>query len=68
VPPIADLVGTSEIAERAGVKVNTVHSWRQRHADFPEPAVRLASGPVWRWPDVFAWLAIPRPNGRKPKG
>ena len=62
-----DLVGTAEIAERAGVATATVHSWRRRHPGFPEPAARLASGPVWRWADVEAWLSVPRPSGR-PRG
>ena len=62
-----DLVGVQEVATRAGVAVATVHSWRRRHGDFPEPVARLASGPVWRWSDVEAWLAVPRPSGR-PRG
>ena len=59
-----DLVGVAEIAERAGVKPDTVHAWRSRHPSFPSPAVVLAAGPVWRWSDVDAWLAIPRRSGR----
>jgi hypothetical protein len=51
----ADLVGVAEIAQRAGVAEATVHSWRRRHDDFPAPIVRLAAGPVWRWPDVEVW-------------
>lgn len=58
------LVGTAEIAERAGVQLATVHSWRARHANFPAPVVRLATGPVWDWREVEAWLAIPRRSGR----
>ena len=63
-PEPADLVGTAEIAERAGVQVPTVHSWRARHATFPAPLVRLATGPVWDWREIAAWLAVPRRSGR----
>lgn len=63
-PEPADLVGTPELAARAGVAEATVHSWRRRHADFPKPIVRLASGPVWDWREVAAWVARPRPTGR----
>lgn len=58
------LVGIAEIAARAGVKPDTVHAWRHRHPSFPAPASRLAMGPVWRWGDVAAWLALPRRGGR----
>lgn len=58
------LVGVTEIAERAGVRPDTVHAWRARHATFPAPAEDLAMGPVWWWSDVAAWLAIPRRPGR----
>ena len=61
------LAGIAEIAERAGVKPDTVHAWRQRHADFPAPIVLLAAGPVWRWSDVARWLAVPRRSGRPRK-
>lgn len=59
-----DLVGVLELAQRADVATATVHSWRRRHADFPEPVVVLSTGPVWRWTDVAAWIAVPRPTGR----
>ena len=51
-----DLVGLSEIAERAGVRKMTVQQWIQRHNDFPEPFVRLRATPVWSWPDIEQWL------------
>jgi hypothetical protein len=56
--------GISEIAKRAGVKPDTVHAWRSRHATFPAPAQTLAMGPLWWWSDVAAWLAVPRKAGR----
>jgi uncharacterized protein YjcR len=52
-----DLVGVKEIAERAGVKPNSVHKWRQRHGDaFPAPVAELSQGPVWDWLEVRGWL------------
>lgn len=63
-PDPADLVGATDLAQRAGKQVATVHSWRARHADFPEPVVQLAAGPVWDWRAVEQWLAKPRPAGR----
>ena len=59
-----DLVDLTEIALRAGTSVGTVQSWRQRHADFPAPLVRLAIGPVWDYPAVAEWLGRERRNGR----
>lgn len=59
-----DLAGVAEVAARAGVERDTVHAWRQRHADFPAPRYELAMGPVWHWPDIAHWLARPRPAGR----
>lgn len=50
------LVGQAEIAERAGVKPNTIRVWLRRHADFPKPAAELAMGPVWFWEDVRPWV------------
>lgn len=65
--PERTLVGVFEIANRAGVAVATVHSWRRRHPEFPEPVVTLAAGPVWRWADVEAWTHTLR-QGRPRKG
>ena len=51
-----DLVGVAEIAARSARPVNTVQSWRRRHGDFPAPIASLATGPVWTWPVVEAWI------------
>lgn len=55
---VDDLVGATEIAHRADVKLDTVDKWRRRPMEvpFPEPVVRLAAGDVWSWPDVQKWL------------
>ena len=51
-----DLVGAAEIAERLGLSLpQTVHDWRRRHADFPEPVATLRMGMVWHWPEVESW-------------
>ena len=53
----SDLVSVTEIAARAGRPINTVQSWRRRHADFPAPVTQLAAGPIWNWSSVEAWVA-----------
>lgn len=50
-----DLVSTNEIAERFGVRPATVHMWRQRDIDFPEPEWQLKIGPVWHWETIQRW-------------
>ena len=52
----SDLVGVAEIAARSGHPTSTIQSWRRRHPGFPMPFAHLASGPVWRWPSVEAWI------------
>jgi uncharacterized protein len=54
---VSDPVSVAEIAERTARSINTVQSWRRRHADFPAPAARLAAAPVWDWPTVAEWIA-----------
>lgn len=58
------LVGVAEIAERAGVQPSTVHAWRTRHDDFPDPIASLKAGPVWRWASIERWLRVRPPMGR----
>ena len=59
---VDDLVGAAEIAERLGLaQVQTVHSWRRRYSDFPEPVARLRQAMIWVWPDVETWA---RKTGR----
>jgi hypothetical protein len=58
------LVGVAEIAERARVQPSTVHAWRTRHDDFPDPIASLKSGPVWSWASVDRWLQVRPPTGR----
>lgn len=49
------LVDVTKIAAKLGVQPNTVHQWRKRYPDFPEPFVQLAIGPVWYWAAVERW-------------
>lgn len=50
------LVGAAEIAARLGLRQpHTVHSWRRRYADFPEPIATLKTAMIWYWPDVEEW-------------
>ena len=50
----ADLVSSSDIAERLGRSRDAVNRWR-RQQSFPEPVVTLEIGPVWTWTDVETW-------------
>lgn len=59
---VTNLVGASEIAERLGLShAQTVHTYRRRYPDFPEPVAQLKTALVWNWPDVEAWA---RATGR----
>ncbi|MDE0394272.1 MAG: ParA family protein [Gammaproteobacteria bacterium] len=49
------LVGVAEIAELFGVSRQAASNWRERYADFPQPAASLKSGPVWELPDILLW-------------
>lgn len=59
-------VDVSAIAARSGRSLGVIHQWRRRHESFPAPIVVLATGPVWLWNEVQAWLDVPRVNGRPP--
>ena len=48
------LVSTQEIAQRLGVKHQTVHTWRARGI-LPEPDFDLGVGPVWLWETIREW-------------
>ncbi|MHB1518485.1 MAG: hypothetical protein ACYCVN_02740 [Acidimicrobiales bacterium] len=51
-----ELVGSHEIADRLGLAhPESVHSWRRRYDDFPEPLARLRIGYVWNWADIEVW-------------
>lgn len=61
-----DLVGAHEIAERLGLShTQSVHTWRKRYPDFPEPAASLKQALIWDWRDVEAWA---RKTGRSVRG
>jgi len=47
-------VGAAEIAERLGVKPQTVHMWRHREL-MPEPRWTVSGQPAWSWQDIEAW-------------
>ncbi len=51
-----DLVGAAEIADRLGLAhVESVHTLRRRHPDFPQPVTKLRQAMVWDWNDVERW-------------
>lgn len=60
-----DLAGRQEIADRLGVTVAAVDTWRRRYPTFPTPLVVLSATPIWRWSAVASWArATPRRPGR----
>jgi hypothetical protein len=61
---VDDLVGAAEIADRLDIAhPETVHAWRKRYVDFPEPVAQLRQALIWSWPDVEAWA---KSTGRLP--
>jgi hypothetical protein len=56
-----DLVTLAEAGRRTGTPYPTLKTWRQRHEDFPGPAV---ADRLWRLSEIRAWIAKPRPPGR----
>jgi len=56
------LVGAAEIAQRLGLAhAETVHNWRRRYPEFPQPVATLKQTLIWSWPEVEAWA---RATGR----
>jgi hypothetical protein len=54
--PASDLVNSAQIAERLGIAHReSVVKWRQRHPEFPEPALHVGKVMLWSWPEVRAW-------------
>lgn len=74
-----ELVGRAEIADRLGVNINTVDSWRGPEPKrpttppFPTEAFRLGSSntkyavPVWDWPTIEAWAKAAGKNRQLPE-
>lgn len=59
---ITDPVGISEIAERLGVRRQTVDSWRsrgkvdrERSTPIPQPATIITKTPIWDWATIQEW-------------
>jgi hypothetical protein len=53
-PKDCDPVGTDDIADRLGVKRQTVAMWRYRKL-LPEPSWTVSGRPAWNWPDIQKW-------------
>src|SRR5262245_26559431 len=47
-------VGAAEIAERLGVRGQTVHTWRQRKL-MPLPRWTVSGQPAWDWSEIEEW-------------
>lgn len=59
---VENLVGAAEIADRLGIShAQTVHNFRKRYPDFPQPVATLRQAMVWDWPEVEDWA---RSTGR----
>ena len=57
-------VGAAEIAQRLGVKPQTVHTWRQRKL-MPPPRWTVSGQPAWEWATIETWA---RRTGRLTDG
>lgn len=55
-----DPVGVAEIADRLGVRQQTVSMWKYRGL-LPEPRWTVSRLPAWDWPDIAQWA---RETGR----
>lgn len=61
--PIPHLVSTADIAEMFGIKVESVHQWRNRASKtdrldrLPDPDVHLYGKPIWRITTIQRWAA-----------
>ena len=54
---VDNLVGAHEIAKRLKLKnPHTIHVWRSRHKDFPEPIATLKTALIWDWMDIERWV------------
>ena len=61
------VVGLAEIADRLGVSKRTATRYTAR-PDFPQPAARLAMGPIWWTREIEDWIRLgPVRRGRPPK-
>jgi predicted DNA-binding transcriptional regulator AlpA len=47
-------VGAAEIAERLGVRPQTVHAWRHRKR-MPAPRWTVSGQPAWDWSEIEEW-------------
>jgi hypothetical protein len=59
-PKDCDPVGTDDIADRLGVKRQTVAMWRYRKL-LPDQEWTVSGRPAWNWPDIEKWA---RETGR----
>lgn len=53
-PKDCEPVGSDDIADRLGVKRQTVAMWRYRGV-LPDPSWTVSGRPAWNWPDVEKW-------------
>lgn len=66
---VSSLVGITELAEQLGVDRTTVHQWRHRYKDFPEPVAVLTQAHVYVMSDVVEWAVkrgLPRSGPGRP--
>jgi transcriptional regulator with XRE-family HTH domain len=63
---LSELIGVTELAEMFGVRASAISNWAKRHNDWPDAAIILKMGAVYRLSDVSNFLKR-HPNLLNPK-
>ncbi len=53
---MTDILDTAAVAELAGIKRETVHTYLAR-GTIPQPDLRIGASPAWLSSTIWSWLA-----------
>jgi len=57
-------VRNTELADHLGISGMTLHRWREKYPDFPEPSI-VAGLPLTSFDEVDAWMKLQRGKPQK---